>query len=108
MVDQLARLPESAWSDALIDGLQRASDGIPRRILHLLATLLREGLLLERPVGWTPGGSEEGLRERLAKLGPNGLLSWESAIANEEIDLDRGAHDRRGLRGFRRDPSFES
>jgi DNA-binding SARP family transcriptional activator len=75
MVDQLARLPESAWSDALIDGLQRASDGIPRRILHLLATLLREGLLLERPVGWTPGGSEEGLRERLAQLGPNGLLS---------------------------------
>lgn len=75
MVDQLARLPESAWSDALIDGLLRASDGIPRRVLHLLGTLLREGLLLERQAGWDLGGSLDGVRERLGQLAPKDLPS---------------------------------
>jgi hypothetical protein len=72
MVDELARLPETPWGDGLVDGLLGASGGIPRRILHLLATLLREGLLLERQAGWTLGGSLDGLQDRLRQLTPNG------------------------------------
>jgi hypothetical protein len=72
MVDELARLPETPWGDGLVDGLLGASGGIPRRILHLLATLLREGLLLERQAGWALGGSLDGLQDRLRQLTPNG------------------------------------
>ena len=72
MVDELAHLPATPWSDTVVDGLLDASGGIPRRILHLLATLLREGLLLERQTGWALGGSLDGVRERLGQLAPNG------------------------------------
>lgn len=75
MVHELARLPETPWGDALVDGLLHASGGVPRRILHLLATLHREGLLLERPSGWALAGSVEGLRERLEQLAPDGTVS---------------------------------
>lgn len=74
MVDELATLPTTPWGEALVDGLEQASGGIPRRILHLLATLHREGLLLERQAGWALGGSVDGLRERLAQLAPNGTM----------------------------------
>jgi hypothetical protein len=74
MVDELATLPDTPWGEALVDGLEQASGGIPRRILHLLATLHREGLLLERQAGWALGGSVDGLRARLGQLAPNGAL----------------------------------
>ena len=72
MVHEMARLPETPWGETLVDGLHVASGGIPRRILHLLATLLREGQVIEREAAWALGrSSSDGLRERLRQLAPN-------------------------------------
>lgn len=67
MVDELAPLPNTPWGDALVDGLLAASGGIPRRIIFLLATLQREGLLIQRQTGWALGGSPSALEERLGR-----------------------------------------
>ncbi|MEY4609370.1 MAG: hypothetical protein RL625_1587 [Gemmatimonadota bacterium] len=75
MVDELARLPEAPWSDALIDGLRAASDGIPRRVLYILTTLHREGVLQERNGSWALGSTAEGLRTRLQQLATHGTTS---------------------------------
>ncbi len=67
MVDELAPLPNTPWGNALVDGLLAASGGIPRRIIFLLATLQREGLLIQRQTGWALGGSPSALEERLGR-----------------------------------------
>lgn len=67
MVDELAPLPKTPWGDALVDGMLAASGGIPRRIIFLLATLQREGLLIQRQTGWALGGSPSALEERLGR-----------------------------------------
>ncbi|MEY4609137.1 MAG: hypothetical protein RL625_1354, partial [Gemmatimonadota bacterium] len=75
MVDELARLPEAPWSDALIDGLSAASEGIPRRVLYILTTLHREGVLQDRNGSWALGSTAEGLRTRLQQLAMNGATA---------------------------------
>jgi len=75
MVDELATLPETPWSEVLIDGLRAASDGIPRQVLYLLTTLHRDGILQERNRSWALGGTGEGLRARLQELASNGTTA---------------------------------
>lgn len=67
MVEEMAALPAAPWTALLIDGVTRASGGIPRRILHVLTSMHREGLLRDDNGRWTLLGGADELRTRLQR-----------------------------------------